>query len=190
MLPARAPEGVTYERMDVWIEIHVRTECLDGGDHAGAGLRLACLKGEGTPRRFVRRAGKEPEKPPFPFEQAPEHAGDGEYIVAVRHGKEDLFGQFLGEQRRALRLTAGTKIACPAAEDEKKFPVTGRAADSRKTAEQSAARQILFHRGLDGGAERSIPVFEALFIDADVAVELGRETRKRADRRCGPQLSV
>jgi hypothetical protein len=41
--------------MDVGVEIQIRAERLDGGDHAGEGPPLAGLQGEGAPRRLAGR---------------------------------------------------------------------------------------------------------------------------------------
>jgi hypothetical protein len=51
-----------------------------------------------------------PQQPPVPLEQAPQRPGDREYHVPVRHRGQDLLPQLLREQRRPLRLAAGTEV--------------------------------------------------------------------------------
>jgi len=83
---ASAPDTVADQGVDVRVKIEIRAEGLDGSDHARLGGGLTGLQSEGATSRLVRRAGKEPEEPPFPLEKPPENPRNRENVVAVRNG--------------------------------------------------------------------------------------------------------
>jgi len=141
------PDAVACQGVNVGMEVRVGAEGLDGGDHAGKGVGLAGLQGEGASRRLIRRAGEEPEKPPLLLKEASEDAGDRENHMAVGHGEEDFLCQFFGKQCRALRLAAGTEITSPARKREEVFAAAGGTSNPDKAAEEPAACQVLLDSG-------------------------------------------
>jgi len=166
------PDRFGHEGVDVRVEVGVGAEGLDGGDEAGDDMAVVEDRDERAMHGLVGGAGEETEEPALSLEQPTQDAGDGEHVMAVGDGGEDLLPELLGEEGRALGLAARAEVAGLAGEGQEVLAAAGGAPDPCEAVGEPAALEERIGGAADDGAQRSVLRLEAVFVRGEVAVEV------------------
>jgi hypothetical protein len=166
------PDRFGHEGVDVRVEVGVGTEGLDGGDEAGDDMAVVEDRDEGAMHGVVGGAGEESEEPALSLEQPTQDAGDGEHVMAVGDGGEDLLPEFLGEEGRALGLAARAEVTGLAGEGQEVLAMARWAADPGEAAGEPAALEERIGGAAGDGAQWTVLRLEAVFVRGEVAVEV------------------
>ena len=93
----------------------------------------------------------------------------------MRHRREELLDEALGQQRRTLCLAGGAEVSGLAGERQEMFGPTRRTADAREASQEPAACEIGLDAGLDHRTQGASAGLEALVVRPEVAVEVHLE---------------
>jgi len=82
--------------------------------------------------------GEKRKQGAFTLEEPPQELGNGEGKVAMGHGSEDLFLEFLCEEDGAFGLAGGAEIPGLAGKSEQMLRVAGRAPKASEASKEAA----------------------------------------------------
>ena len=146
-------EAVGDEGVEVGMEIEVFAEGVEGHDDAGDALGAGQGGAEVFLEAFMGEGAEALEEVAVALEIGAEHFGDGQDVVAVGHGGEDLVEDEAGGGLDVFLVAGGTEPAAFAGEGEQILVLAVVAANAGKAALEVAALEEFVDDLGDDGAE-------------------------------------
>ena len=172
-MPIGGEIAIGDKPMTMRVEIGpISSESLKGKDAAWADVRAAEQRLKSFHYRSIGGLGQQTQQRAFALKQAAQDPRDGKGPVTVWNGSQDLGCEFFGKEGGALRLAAGAEIPCPARVRQKVLLAAFVAANAREASLEPSTGKKLLHRAHNHRTQRPRLRLKALFVSADIAVEV------------------
>jgi len=146
------------------VEVDLLAEGLDGRDHTrdeifpGPGLEVGRQSVDGA-------AAELPKEPALELEEDPQHLGNSEDHLAVRHVEKERLSHPFPPLLESLGMEGGAEAPCPAGKHQQAVVPTARTADPGDSRARIAAVEIaLYHLPYDGPKEAALLLESALIL--------------------------
>lgn len=144
------------------VKVQQVAEGVHADDQAGLGSRLIEQDAEARDQHLGRHPAQIPEQPPVVAEIRPEHLGDRQHDLPVRHRPEHRLVHPLGEGHRPLGVTGGAEVTPLAGVGRQVLVAALPAAHPGEALLQVAAAEVLVDGLPDDGPQEPVAVLVAL----------------------------
>ena len=163
-----------HQEMEVGVEVYPVPEGLDGRDDTGR-KRAPGQAFEVTGQGPEGAAAEVPQKPARELKEDPQHLGDGEDDLAMRHVQKKRLPHPLAPLLKPLGMTGWAESPGAAGKHQEPLLGAGRTPDPGKPAFRIAAVEITLDHLLDDRPEKTVLPLETGLILSQEPVEMMEE---------------